>query len=314
MDEANIRARFEAGEQREALKLFEKEVLAAKKRKDLESLHRAQPLAQSFVDKSTGRDRKFAERILYIITQNIRLLEASQTSAARVDQDHAAERSDAESPLMNEHEDLETKEIRTAGSSPSELTPPLDAEHVTSGDFANLNRKVKTALIDNLLPNETIRVIIRGARSQAMIGTDRRVFVCKPGFAAGAAFGVEVTSWSYVNLLGVQRHKGMVSGAIVLQGPGQSGKKTSYWGNKDDDPFKAPNALPIAGNWKHVDVGVTRLRHLIDAAHTPIATPQATTPTPASTADELRKLAELHAEGILTAEEFQAAKAQLLTR
>jgi len=76
-------------------------------------------------------------------------------------------------------------------------------------------------------------VIITGPSSQAIIGTDRRVFVYKKGFMAGATFGSELTSWDYRNLSGVQIHTGMMSGAVVLQAPGQPGHSTSYWTAQD---------------------------------------------------------------------------------
>ena len=142
-----------------------------------------------------------------------------------------------------------------------------------------------------------------------MIGTDSRVFVCKPGFMAGATFGAEITNWSYRNLVGVQMHKGMISGSVVLQAPGQTGKKTSYWGQKEDDPLKAPNAIPVAGEWDHVRAGVATLSDLINQAQAVQAPPVA---APVSVADELRKLAELRDQGVLTEEEFQAAKGRML--
>jgi hypothetical protein len=188
--------------------------------------------------------------------------------------------------------------------------PAIDETSVELSDYAKLKDKVRTELEANLGPGETIRVIIRGAHGQAMVGTDSRVFVCKPGFMAGAAFGAEVTSWSYRNLTGVQRHKGMVSGSVLLQAQAQSGQDTSYWARGDDDPSKAPNAIPIAGDWNRIDPGVARLRQLIDQAHAPASA--AAVPTQHSMADELRKLAELHSQDLITAEEFQAAKARLL--
>jgi hypothetical protein len=189
------------------------------------------------------------------------------------------------------------------------MAPQLDEYGVQLADYEKLKGKVKSALEDNLAPNETIRVIIRGAHGQAMVGTDTRVFVCKPGFMAGAAFGAETTSWSYQNLVGVQAHKGMVSGSVVLQGPGQSGKKTSYWGGGRDDPAKAPNAIPVAGDWKQVQAGVVVLRQLIDDAH---KAPVAAAAERRSLSDELRNLAELRSEGVLSDEEFEAAKSRLL--
>lgn len=190
--------------------------------------------------------------------------------------------------------------------------PEIDERSVNPADFDKLKDKVKQALAENASPAETVRVIIHGAHGQAIIGTDTRAFVCKPGFMAGATFGTEVTSWSYQNVTGVQLHKGMLTGTVVIQAPGQSGTMTSYWGQKADDPAKAPNAIPVAGGWADVQAGVARLRQLIDAAHAPASISEGGASS--STADELRKLAELRSDGILSEEEFQAAKARLLAR
>jgi Short C-terminal domain len=175
---------------------------------------------------------------------------------------------------------------------------------------AKLRKRVVKALEENLTPGEMIVVVIRGAKGQAIVGSATRAFVLKPGFMAGASFGAEVTSWSYRNLVGVQLHKGMVSGSVVLQGPGQSGKRTSYWGSGDDDPWKAPNAIPVAGDWNEVKAGVAKLRSLIDVAHNPEHT--AAPPASPSVVDELKKLAELKDSGVLSDEEFAAAKRKLL--
>ncbi len=201
-------------------------------------------------------------------------------------------------------------------------------------DRGRLHKKANEALEQNLVPGETVEVIITGPSNQAIIGTKRRAFVYKKGFMAGASFGSELTTWDYRNLVGVQLHTGMMSGAVVLQAPGQSGTSTSYWNNKDSDPYKTPNAIPVVRPWDQVQVGVARLRELVDAAHRPEAPrapagppPQAAIP-PRETADQdasssgsaeptvqlLRDLAELHDAGILTKEEFEMKKAEVLRR
>ena len=173
-----------------------------------------------------------------------------------------------------------------------------------------LNGKVKKALVQNLGPDEEIMAIVHGAHGQAIVGTRSRLFVLKPGFMAGASFGAEVTSWNYAAIAGIQVHKGLMSGAVVVQGPGQKGVKTSYWSQDKDSPAKAPNAIPVAGDWDQVHASVARLRELLNAAHSPST--EVAPPSPISVADELSKLAELRASGALTDDEFAAAKHRLL--
>lgn len=193
--------------------------------------------------------------------------------------------------------------------------PLLDVPEV---EYEKLRSRVKQALVDNLAPDETIHVIIRGTQGQAIVGTDRRAFVCKPGFMAGATFGAAVTNWAYRHIIGVQVHKGMVNGAIAIQAAGQGASDTSYWGNKKDDAYKAPNAIPVAGDWNVINAPVARLRQLVDASQDSSPPPERPIYPPAperpDAIGQIRQLGELRDAGIVTQEEFDAKKADLLAR
>jgi Short C-terminal domain len=176
-------------------------------------------------------------------------------------------------------------------------------------DRSRLHVKANEALNANLNLGETVQVIIIGASNQAIIGTECRVFVYKKGFMAGASFGSELTSFDYKNLIGVQLHKGMVNGTVILQGAGMSGQSTNTWKNTDNSPYKSPNAIPIAGKLSVTEAGVAKLRQLIAVAQRP-----ATTQPVLSIADELKKLADLRVAGILGDDEFAAMKSALLLK
>lgn len=183
------------------------------------------------------------------------------------------------------------------------------------GRLSHLNRRVLDYLNENLREGETIKAVVIGSSGQTIVGTDSRLFVVKPGWLAGATRGVEATSWSYRNIVGIQTHKGLVTGAVIVQAPGQSGSSTDFWGKDKSDPFKAPNAIPIgAGQWDLVRREVARLQELMDDAHAP-ATPVThapAAPPSGSVAAEIRALADLHATGALTDEEFAAAKRSII--
>ncbi|MDV8002773.1 SHOCT domain-containing protein [Rhodococcus sp. IEGM 1408] len=185
------------------------------------------------------------------------------------------------------------------------------------GAVSKLHKKALEALGQNLVGGEQVLAVIVGPSNQAMIGTDNRVFVYKKGFMAGASFGSELTSWNYQNLVGVQIHTGMMSGAVILQGPGQTGGKTSIWRDSDDDPYKAPNAIPIVRPFDDAKQGVARLRQLISMAHQPVTSSampltSINSESVGSIADELAKLSDLKASGILSDTEFTQLKSRLL--
>jgi hypothetical protein len=182
-------------------------------------------------------------------------------------------------------------------------------------DRRRLHRRANDALDKNLAPDEAVEVVITGPSNQAIIGTGRRAFVYKKGFMAGASFGSELTSWDYRHLVGVQLHTGMLSGAVVLQAPGQTGTRTSSWRHGDDDPYKAPNAIPITKPWRQAEEGVALLRQLVDRAHQPSAGP--VDPPVGPDQDPiavLRQLGELRDAGVLNEAEFQTKKAEILRR
>jgi Short C-terminal domain len=179
-------------------------------------------------------------------------------------------------------------------------------------DRSHLHRKANEALDQNLAAGESVEVVIIGPSNQAIIGTNRRVFVYKKGFMAGASFGSELTSWDYRNLNGVQIHTGMMTGAVVLQAPGQSGTRTNTWKNSDSDPYKAPNAIPIVRPWEPAQERVARLRELMDAAN---QTGQQAAPVlNVDPMAQLKQLGELRDAGVVTPEEFEAKKAEILSR
>jgi hypothetical protein len=177
-----------------------------------------------------------------------------------------------------------------------------------------LHEKAIEAVAQTLAADEHVRLVIHGASNQAIIATDRRALVFKKGFMAGASFGCELTSWAYRNLVGVQIHTGLMSGAVVLQGPGQAGTNTSVWKYDGSDPYQAPNAIPLDRPFDGARKRVGELGRLIDEAHrAEQATPGSSRVSATdSIADELRKLADLRSEGILSDQEFADLKAKLL--
>jgi Short C-terminal domain/zinc-ribbon domain len=181
-------------------------------------------------------------------------------------------------------------------------------------DRKQLHKDANKALDENLMPGETVRVIIRGTHDAAMIGTDRRVFVFKKGFMGGATFGKKLASWDYRNVNGVQLETGMVSGVVLIQAPGVTAKDVSYWGSRKDSAQAAPHALALVREYfDQAREGTTLLRKLIAQHHNvPSASPSNSSATVASPMEQLRQLAALRDAGIVTNAEFEAKKADLL--
>ena len=126
-----------------------------------------------------------------------------------------------------------------------------------------------------LADDEEVEVVVRGVHGQRMYGTDRRVFVYKKGFLAGALFGRKVASWDYRNISGINFDRGAFYGVVAIHAPGISPIPVKYQSsNKAEDAFSVRHAIPVAKIWDELDAAIVALRGLISEAQHP-PTPKA---------------------------------------
>lgn len=177
--------------------------------------------------------------------------------------------------------------------------------------------------LDGVLePGERIFVIVNGAYQQAVVGTDRRVFVYKAGNKTGSMWRRKLASWSYPEIADIELQIGVKSGVLTVHPHVLDPAIARYGAAGKGSPQQSPNAITFAGKPGSMVVDrVEALRGLVAAAN---GAPAAAGAVPASAApgrdstegitDEIRKLGQLRDDGLLTEEEFQAKKAELLER
>ena len=172
-----------------------------------------------------------------------------------------------------------------------------------------LGKKESSLVQSTLGENETIVGAVIGSFGQAAIATDLRVLVVKTGNMAGQIFGGKVTSFDYRNIIGIEVKTGLGQGEFQLL----SGGLANMQGNKTRIKVKmaeAPNGLIFAKvHLKAFQDMATKIREMTSKAHD-VGSSGAIESIP----DSIKKLAELKDAGILTSEEFEAKKAELLKR
>jgi hypothetical protein len=190
-------------------------------------------------------------------------------------------------------------------------TPKSVGESKYTYNRNKLHQDANKQLDKNLATNEKIKVIILGLWESAIIGTETRAFVYKRGLMGGAIFGSKLTSWDYLNLSGVQIETGPLTGVVSLQGPGIQSTDVSYYDTSKNSPSSSPHALSINRDlFEQARDGVAALRTLISSFQKAKFGGSSNTDIP----DQIRKLAELREQGILTPEEFEQKKKDLLSR
>ena len=103
-----------------------------------------------------------------------------------------------------------------------------------------LHKKARKLAESALGDQEALVAVIPGRSKQAMIVTDRRILMVKPGVLAGAWLGPKAAAFALSQISTVNVHAGRGMGALELVIAGQPGK------SKADliTAFQLPNWLP----------------------------------------------------------------------
>lgn len=103
-----------------------------------------------------------------------------------------------------------------------------------------LHKKTRRAAETELGSDEDVITIFAGRSKQAMIVTDRRILIVKPGLMAGAALGAKAASFSFATIAAINVHTGPGIAAleIVVEGSQPSGRPNLAVA------YRHPNWLP----------------------------------------------------------------------
>lgn len=178
------------------------------------------------------------------------------------------------------------------------------------GLISELKGKLQKAFENDISEGEEIIVKLHpSAQGEAIVVTERRVIIIKAGLIAGAgAFGARSKSFYFNQITSVDLRIGITGGHLQLTVAGSVESKDSSFSKM----IEAENAITFTGQYKEIMKKVAEIiREKIHTVHT-TTVQVATTSDKAAFIQELKELAELKQQGILTEEEFQSAKAKLL--
>jgi len=163
-----------------------------------------------------------------------------------------------------------------------------------------------------LRDGEELIAVIKGDFHQAIVALETRLVIVKPGMMAGATFGAKVASFDYRSITAIEVNKRMVTAVIEVIAAGYQGvHDTSWWTSQGgQSAAQTSNCLPIGRPAADAaEPAIAHIRELIARSHgAPAMAPASTS----GIADQLAKLAELHTQGVLSADEFDSAKDRVL--
>jgi hypothetical protein len=179
----------------------------------------------------------------------------------------------------------------------------------------DLPDRLEAELHKLLSPGEAVLLKMKGAFKEGLICTDRRVIILKGGFMTGQVFGNDAYQEPYSNIAGVQVTFHLMSGYFELNAGGMQNTRKSYWStDRRSDPAKAPNCVSL-NNKKQAEKfrnACSFILTKVDEVRRGAAVTSA--PATASIPEQISQLASLRDQGILSPEEFEAKKKDLLSR
>jgi Short C-terminal domain len=183
------------------------------------------------------------------------------------------------------------------------------------GLLEDLPDRLEAELQKILSSGEAVLLKIKGAFKEGLVCTDRRVIILKGGFMTGQVFGSNVYQEPYSNIAGVQVTFHLMSGYFELNAGGMQNTRKNYWStDRRSDPSKAPNCISL-NNKKQAEKfrdACTFILAKVDESRRGAAV--ASGPATVSIPEQISQLASLRDQGILSPEEFEAKKKDLLNR
>lgn len=186
----------------------------------------------------------------------------------------------------------------------------------TSYPMHPMGAKENAQLLQTLLAGEKVLSQCVGMKGQTLVVTDRKVLIIKTGWMAGSTLGAKVTAFDYRTITSVEVRTGPVMGAFSISSGGVAQRDRTYWGMNPDDAYKSPDAIPIAKvQAPDFQKAAALIRELAASSSAGTLGSQRPAPRPqADPIDQLKRLAELRDAGVLSDEEFEIKKAELLAR
>ena len=170
---------------------------------------------------------------------------------------------------------------------------------------------LERALSTALAPSEQVFIKLRGTFKEALACTTTRVIILKAGWMTGQIFGTDMFQCPYANVAGAQGNFHLVTGYFELATGGMQNAPKSFWNSdKSVNAAKAPNCVSISGRdraAKFRQACTFIMQRASGGVH-------AGEQTGEDGLGVLEHLARLRDAGVISAVEFQAKKAEILSR
>jgi len=169
----------------------------------------------------------------------------------------------------------------------------------------NLGNRGEKLINSNLHERENIELKIKGTYGEAVVLTNKRLYVLKWGYFAGSFLGGRSLGFEFKDITGVELKTGILTGTLEILTPATQNAQKSIWGTGNRNATTSDNVVTFTRDmFDKFKESVKVIRGKIN---------QTSTKTKSEgSIHDLEKLAQLKDKGIITKEEFEAKKKQIL--
>lgn len=156
-------------------------------------------------------------------------------------------------------------------------------------------------------------IALQGGVKEYLYATDDAIYIIKKGYMTGHTFGDGVYRIPYQNITNVSVEYHFLSGYLEVSTNGMQAEAKSYWStDRKTDPKKAPNCITILNKKDAQGFQKAADKILKMAAEVQSTNYNASPAIETDYTDELIKLKDLVDAGVITQNEFNAKKKQIL--
>lgn len=191
-------------------------------------------------------------------------------------------------------------------------------QNMSTGVFETLKGGLGKALAGTVLPGERVIASLEGVSGQGIALTDSRVIIVKAGAASGAMFGQKGKAYTLADITSVEFSCAVTQGRIQITVAGSHENRSGVLGRGQSildqaaASMQAENICQFPSTKKAQFQSLSSLiQHAIQEKKQAASTGRV---NGMSIPDQIRQLKELADQDIITQEEFQSKKTELLSK
>lgn len=171
----------------------------------------------------------------------------------------------------------------------------------------NLGGRGEKLLSNNLHNEETIAIKLKGSNGEALVMSNKRLYVLKWGYFTGSLFGGRCLGFEFDDITAIEIKTGLIFGTVEVLTPATQNAQRSVWSTGQNNATTSDNVVTFTREL------FNSFREAVNIVREKINNSRQKGTTNYRDINDLEKLALLRDKKVITSAEFEAKKKQILS-